>query len=110
MIRRPPRSTLFPYTTLFRSIKQNPADGGEAENAKQDAHELDVQAHVAVEDVAEFMADDALQFVAGQLGDAAARHADRGIPSGVPGGKGVDAFLVVEHIDQIGRASCRERV
>src|SRR2546428_2994365 len=25
MIRRPPRSTLFPYTTLFRS--QNPAEG-----------------------------------------------------------------------------------
>src|SRR2546430_12391748 len=24
MIRRPPRSTLFPYTTLFRSISQNP--------------------------------------------------------------------------------------
>src|SRR5260221_14527574 len=30
MIRRPPRSTLFPYTTLFRS----PADGGRA------AHQL----------------------------------------------------------------------
>src|SRR5687767_15492667 len=26
MIRRPPRSTLFPYTTLFRSV---PADGGD---------------------------------------------------------------------------------
>src|SRR5258708_12703279 len=24
MIRRPPRSTLFPYTTLFRSMKQLP--------------------------------------------------------------------------------------
>src|SRR3712207_8323527 len=24
MIRRPPRSTLFPYTTLFRSIPQEP--------------------------------------------------------------------------------------
>src|SRR5258708_21857537 len=24
MIRRPPRSTLFPYTTLFRSLKANP--------------------------------------------------------------------------------------
>src|SRR5258708_25234132 len=24
MIRRPPRSTLFPYTTLFRSIRVNP--------------------------------------------------------------------------------------
>src|SRR3989442_14948196 len=25
MIRRPPRSTLFPYTTLFRSLSQGPA-------------------------------------------------------------------------------------
>src|SRR2546427_3449386 len=25
MIRRPPRSTLFPYTTLFRSVKPGPA-------------------------------------------------------------------------------------
>src|SRR2546426_2939298 len=24
MIRRPPRSTLFPYTTLFRSVKKHP--------------------------------------------------------------------------------------
>src|SRR3712207_8138356 len=28
MIRRPPRSTLFPYTTLFRSRKGLAADGG----------------------------------------------------------------------------------
>src|SRR3712207_7135546 len=27
MIRRPPRSTLFPYTTLFRSILARPAAG-----------------------------------------------------------------------------------
>src|SRR5437016_12564397 len=27
MIRRPPRSTLFPYTTLFRSIQQNQTVG-----------------------------------------------------------------------------------
>src|SRR2546422_7480955 len=27
MIRRPPRSTLFPYTTLFRSSPQTPARG-----------------------------------------------------------------------------------
>src|SRR3712207_7161270 len=32
MIRRPPRSTLFPYTTLFRSVDK-PADGfSEQEN------------------------------------------------------------------------------
>src|SRR3712207_7082212 len=28
MIRRPPRSTLFPYTTLFRSDRARPADVG----------------------------------------------------------------------------------
>src|SRR3712207_8119009 len=28
MIRRPPRSTLFPYTTLFRSLPLNLAAGG----------------------------------------------------------------------------------
>src|SRR2546430_8939152 len=28
MIRRPPRSTLFPYTTLFRSHKPSAAAGG----------------------------------------------------------------------------------
>src|SRR3712207_8086380 len=28
MIRRPPRSTLFPYTTLFRSIDEQRARGG----------------------------------------------------------------------------------
>src|SRR5947208_12290731 len=28
MIRRPPRSTLFPYTTLFRPRRQRPADPG----------------------------------------------------------------------------------
>src|SRR2546430_15602670 len=28
MIRRPPRSTLFPYTTLFRSLPGRPSQGG----------------------------------------------------------------------------------
>src|SRR3712207_8537085 len=34
MIRRPPRSTLFPYTTLFRSAVDQRAD-------RQEPHELD---------------------------------------------------------------------
>src|SRR5947209_15125702 len=28
MIRRPPRSTLFPYTTLFRSLRGSPPSSG----------------------------------------------------------------------------------
>src|SRR2546425_6205172 len=35
MIRRPPRSTLFPYTTLFRSLMRNDLD---AQTLEQLAH------------------------------------------------------------------------
>src|SRR5688572_32466273 len=44
MIRRPPRSTLFPYTTLFRSLRLGLADDahqhgrGEVEEHDQDQH------------------------------------------------------------------------
>src|SRR5260370_32336008 len=31
MIRQPPRSTLFPYTTLFRSVIEEPAAGNDLE-------------------------------------------------------------------------------
>src|SRR5258707_7075751 len=33
MIRRPPRSTLFPYTTLFRSRECQPGDGSSPERS-----------------------------------------------------------------------------
>src|SRR3712207_7638397 len=44
MIRRPPRSTLFPYTTLFRS--KNPFTAGERlwmvhESLKESKHDMD---------------------------------------------------------------------
>src|SRR5256885_7271583 len=38
MIRRPPRSTLFPYTTLFRSIMRNTNSSARA-SAKEATHE-----------------------------------------------------------------------
>src|SRR2546425_8439371 len=47
MIRRPPRSTLFPYTTLFRSHRvadhddeRAAADGGAVDVARHDADRL----------------------------------------------------------------------
>src|SRR2546430_17172792 len=45
MIRRPPRSTLFPYTTLFRSaLRERPAghDRREAAGRSTGDHDLDV--------------------------------------------------------------------
>src|SRR2546425_8993316 len=41
MIRRPPRSTLFPYTTLFRSLGQH---AGTGRPARLPAEELDRRA------------------------------------------------------------------
>src|SRR3712207_7772955 len=35
MIRRPPRSTLFPYTTLFRSLPVRPARGVEQHDRRR---------------------------------------------------------------------------
>src|SRR5258707_3423900 len=44
MIRRPPRSTLFPYTTLFRSIRDQQCD---QRHAEQSDHEC-VFFHVVI--------------------------------------------------------------
>src|SRR2546425_9927348 len=40
MIRRPPRSTLFPYTTLFRSQSQQRRGGGDGAERREEALEL----------------------------------------------------------------------
>src|SRR3712207_8665521 len=39
MIRRPPRSTLFPYTTLFRSHARAAGEGAEEGRADDECHE-----------------------------------------------------------------------
>src|SRR3712207_7709999 len=43
MIRRPPRSTPFPYTTLFRSRAHVPAEVGEVRRAPARAREAAVE-------------------------------------------------------------------
>src|SRR2546430_7331712 len=44
MIRRPPRSTLFPYTTLFRSCtKRTPTIGSRADNRRSVFNRLSYQ-------------------------------------------------------------------
>src|SRR2546422_2833294 len=42
MIRRPPRSTLFPYTTLFRSRDCAGREGAVGHAAPHDLHELPI--------------------------------------------------------------------
>src|SRR2546430_6707615 len=40
MIRRPPRSTLFPYTTLFRSFANESEDEDEGEDEDEDEEKV----------------------------------------------------------------------
>src|SRR5256885_6253636 len=51
MIRRPPRSTLFPYTTLFRSVRTPARPDGRARNVEASfvASRGEVQSQQAVE-------------------------------------------------------------
>src|SRR5260370_20448926 len=58
MIRRPPRSTLFPYTTLFRSLLRkaaltpppcrcdSPPDGPALRSARSEEHTSELQSHL----------------------------------------------------------------
>ena len=48
MIRRPPRSTLFPYTTLFRSSEVNRAVEAGLEAAEKESHGGQVMSHYIV--------------------------------------------------------------
>src|SRR3712207_9569081 len=56
MIRRPPRSTLFPYTTLFRSgVGEDKIDGGAGNDsmvggAHDDRYEVDSIGDIVVEE------------------------------------------------------------
>src|SRR3989442_5814448 len=44
MIRRPPRSTLFPYTTLFRSFEKRPHGRGDRRQRGDGHHPLERRA------------------------------------------------------------------
>src|SRR5256885_13007197 len=48
MIRRPPRSTLFPYTTLFRSLDREAARVVQGHERAPVAHELPQRLHAVL--------------------------------------------------------------
>src|SRR3712207_9547666 len=116
MIRRPPRSTLFPYTTLFRSVH------GVAQVLVADAHDL---LSYSVRDRKQTPGPDAAH--RGQREDGRRLHLDGENPELTPETGGL-LLGVVEEVGayyradegtparalggevEIGRGSCRERV
>src|SRR3712207_9064684 len=118
MIRRPPRSTLFPYTTLFRSdvvktvtnevVTQEELGGAVTHTTKSGvadvAFENDIEALLATRDFFDFL-------------PLSNRHEGPARPSSDPWDRTEDSLdtLIPDSATkpydmQIGRASCRERV
>src|SRR2546427_11950693 len=94
MIRRPPRSTLFPYTTLFRSLPPGAGDAAlrAAQQRRAELEQYDPHLSKAIDAVADARAQGA-HVSLGRLGD---RHA--------PG-----TFKLAEPIDDRGAPGPAER-
>src|SRR2546426_7378123 len=84
MIRRPPRSTLFPYTTLFRSGASRRATSGRRRTSRPPEHE---QLHWLVDRPGALGAAVALEDVGEQAGEAPGATAEvHDAPDLGPGG------------------------
>src|SRR3712207_9492606 len=103
MIRRPPRSTLFPYTTLFRSRSKEPAEELVNEISENGGEAIAVQADVSDAEQAQKLIDQAIE-EDGRI-DVLVNNA----------GINIDRTLKKLSVDdwdkviQLGRASGRER-
>src|SRR3712207_9221958 len=122
MIRRPPRSTLFPYTTLFRSVEarhvahpgQPPGEGHEKEDGEERWRQEGGVGEVLVdlapshrprdrEEAADLAPHPRATLVRKEA--PAPANASTIIPAAQPKPRSNDCGS-----QQIGRASCRERV
>src|SRR3712207_9135307 len=115
MIRRPPRSTLFPYTTLFRSsprLEFRIADGATEGSAPMPAEPPDIT-HGAEERRQAIGPESAGDDPVGRAADPS--EAGGVAPGTTPRAGGAEAGgrigseREVFGVAQIGRASCRER-
>src|SRR3712207_9385021 len=106
MIRRPPRSTLFPYTTLFRSIAIVPS------RRTRDPDDVDISWTLGpyrfelplLASAMDGVVSPRTAGIIGKLGGLAVLNLE-GVFT-----RYEDAEDMLERIAQIGRASCRERV
>src|SRR5690606_4737396 len=74
-------------------------DDGEEEEPVEEPDQVDVQPHVAVEDVAELVGDDALELIAVEVLEGSAGHGHGRVVDRVAGGEGIDGLFLVEDED-----------
>src|SRR5690606_21475658 len=84
-------------TPSSTAVQQKPTCNGKQKDAEQQADQADVQPHVTVEYVAEFVRYHTLQLVASEVRDSAARYGHGSIVQGVACSECVDAALAIQH-------------
>src|SRR5256885_16390509 len=113
MIRRPPRSTLFPYTTLFRSLQDGDSLRSRIKQVASGRFGVTAEYLSSSDQVQIKMAQGAKPGEGGQLPGGKVSDYIGKLRHSVPG---VGLISPPPHHDiysiedQIGRASCRERV
>src|SRR5438034_10783175 len=115
MIRRPPGSTLFPYTTLFRSLVERHVQDGFFAEVRVDVALFGLQIHYRCLDGDLFGHRAHLQLCVA-VGDSVGPDSKTCLSKGLEAG-GCDLKVVLARcyvrncvMTEIGRASCRERV
>ena len=93
-----PAATL-PAAAARREPQDRARDHRNHGEAEEEPDQPRAEPHVAVQDMAELMGDDALQLVAVEVHERASRDRDRGVGGTVSRCECVDAGLAVEHVD-----------
>src|SRR5437868_7960113 len=89
---------MFPFIAVGCSQSEQEAGGKRDRlNAGENAEGLDVEPHVAVDDMAELMGDDALQLISLEAVDCTLRDANASVLDVQAGGEGVDAAFADEY-------------
>ena len=82
-------------TAAIHDARRQIGDHEQAEDPRGETH---VDLHVAVENVTELVADDGLQLIAIEFVQRALGHRDGGFVGRMPGGEGVDAGFIRQHV------------
>src|SRR5437763_16355621 len=89
---------MFPFIAVGCSESEQEAGGkGDGLNAGENAEDLNIEPHVAVDDMAELMGDDALQLISLEAVDRTLSHANTSVLDVQTGGEGVDAAFADEY-------------
>ena len=84
---------------VITATQYEPADDAKYHDAEQHAHHANVQPHVTVKDVTEFVRDNSLQLVTVEGFQCSARHRNGCVAGSKTGGKRIDAHLLFQNID-----------